>query len=49
MRQRGSLVVWFTDEAVAAWRATPRTTQGGQQHRSSLAILTALALRAVFR
>ena len=28
--QRGSLTVWFTDEAIAAWRAAPRTTRGGQ-------------------
>src|SRR3978361_682043 len=49
LRQRGSLTVWFTDEAVAAWRAKPRTTRGGQPHYSALAILTALTLRAVFR
>src|SRR5690349_1800434 len=49
LRQRGSLTVWFTDEAVAAWRAEPRTTRGGQPWYSSLAILTALTLRAVFR
>jgi hypothetical protein len=49
LRQRGSLTVWFTDEAVAAWRAEPRTTRGGQPHYSALAILTALTLRAVFR
>src|SRR3954451_24559938 len=49
LRQRGSLTVWFTDEAVAAWRAEPRTTRGGQSWYSSLAILTALTLRAVFR
>ena len=30
LRQRGSLAVWFTDEAVKAWRAEPRTTPGGQ-------------------
>jgi alpha-D-ribose 1-methylphosphonate 5-triphosphate diphosphatase PhnM len=29
LRQRGSLTVWFTDEAVAAWAAEPRTTRGG--------------------
>jgi len=29
LRQRGSLTVWFTDEAVEAWRAAPRTTPGG--------------------
>jgi hypothetical protein len=49
LRQRGSLTVWFTDAAVAAWRAAPRTTPGGQPHYSALAILTALTLRAVFR
>src|SRR5829696_8535584 len=49
LRQRGSLTVWFTDEAVAAWRTEPRTTRGGQPHYSALAILTALTLRAVFR
>ena len=49
LRQRGSLTVWFTEEAVAAWRAEPRTTPGGQPHYSALAITTALTLRAVFR
>src|SRR5215211_6746302 len=49
LRQRGSLTVWFTDEAIAAWTAEPRTTRGGQPWYSELAILTALTLRAVFR
>ena len=49
LRQRGSLTVWFTDEAVAAWHAEPRTTPGGQPHYSSLAITTARTLKAVFR
>jgi len=49
LRQRGSLTVWFTDEAIRAWRAEPRTTRGGQPWYSELAILTALTLRAVFR
>jgi transposase len=48
LRQRGSLTVWFTDEAVAAWTAAPRTSRGGQPFYSPLAILTALTLRAVF-
>src|ERR671916_1477127 len=43
--QRG----WFTDEAIAAWAAEPRTTRGGQPRYSTLAIVTALTLRAVFR
>ena len=49
LRQRGSLTVWCTDEAIAAWRAEPRTTRGGQPWTSPLAILTALTLRTVFR
>jgi hypothetical protein len=49
LRQRGSLTVWFTEEAIAAWAAEPRTTRGGQPWYSPLAILTALTLRAVFR
>ncbi len=48
LRQRGSLTVWFTEEAIAAWQATPRTTRGGQRHYSPLAILTGLTLRTVF-
>ena len=42
LRQRGSLTVWFTDAAIAAWKAVPRTTPGGQPHYSDLAITTAL-------
>jgi Transposase DDE domain len=49
LRARGSLTVWFTPEAIAAWRAEPRTTRGGQPSYSDLAITTALTLRAVFR
>jgi Transposase DDE domain len=49
LRQRGSLTVWFTEAAIAAWHAEPRTTPGGQPCYSDLAIVTALTLRAVFR
>src|SRR3954452_17381126 len=49
LRQRGSLTVWFTEEAIAAGAAEPRTTRGGHAWYSPLAILTALTLRAVFR
>jgi hypothetical protein len=48
LKRRGSLTVWFTDEAIAAWRAEPRTTPGGQPHYSAMAIMTALTLRTVF-
>jgi hypothetical protein len=49
LRQRGSLTVCFSEEAIAAWAAEPRSTRGGQPWYSPLAILTALTLRAVFR
>ena len=49
LRARGSLTVWFTPEAIEAWRAEPRTGRGGQPSYSALAIATALTLRAVFR
>jgi Transposase DDE domain len=49
LRARGSLTVWFTAEAIEAWRAAPRTSRGGQPFYSDLAITTALTLRAVFR
>src|SRR5580698_1497061 len=48
LKRRGSLTVWFTDEAIHAWRAEPRTTPGGQSHYSALAITTALTMRMVF-
>src|SRR5438046_1459370 len=49
LRQRGSLTVWFTEAAIAAWKAEPRCTRGGQARYSAWAITTALTLRAVFR
>ncbi|OYD83888.1 IS5 family transposase [Azospirillum brasilense] len=49
LRARGSLTVWFSDEAVERWRAETRSTPGGQRTYSDLAILTALTLRAVYR
>jgi hypothetical protein len=48
LKRRGSLTVWFTEEAVQSWRAEPRTTPGGQPHYSNLAITTALTMRMVF-
>lgn len=48
LRQGGSLTVWFTAEAIAAWRAEPRNTRG-QAHNSALVIRTALTLRVVSR
>ena len=49
LRARGSLTVWFTAEAIEAWKAEPRTGRGGQPRYSSLAITTVLTVRVVFR
>ena len=46
--RRGSLTVWVTDEAVAAWHApSAGGKRGGQRVYSDLAIETGLALRLV--
>ncbi|PWC48214.1 hypothetical protein TSA6c_17500 [Azospirillum sp. TSA6c] len=38
--QRGTLTVWVSEEAIAGWKAAPRTTPGGQPNYSDLAITT---------
>ena len=43
------MTVWFSDEVIEAWKASPRTGRGGQPEYSDLAILTALTFKAVFR
>lgn len=45
--QRGSLTIWVTDEAIAAWHAPATGKRGGQPLYSDLAIETGLALRLV--
>jgi len=49
LRRRGSLTVWFTEEAIAAWPAAPRPGRGGRPLDPAPAVATALTLRAVFR
>src|SRR3954462_11716375 len=49
LRRRGSVTVWFSDEAIEAWKASPRTGRGGRPEYSDLAILTALTIRAASR
>ena len=46
--RRGSLTVWITEEAVAAWHAPATGERGGQPVYSAVAIETGLALRLVF-
>lgn len=48
LRQRGSLTLWMTPEALSSWPAPKRTTRGGQPRYSDLAIETALTLGRVF-
>ena len=47
--RRGSLTVWVTDEAIAAWHAPATGKRGGQLTYSDLAIETGLALRLTLR
>lgn len=49
LRQRGSVTVWFSAEAIERWRAEARTPPGGQRQYSDLAITTTLTLRTLFR
>src|ERR1700726_714313 len=46
--RRGSLAVWITEEAVAAWHAPATGERGGRPVYSAIAIETGLALRLVF-
>jgi hypothetical protein len=46
--RRGSLTVWFSEEAVAAWHAPATGERGGQPIYSAIAIETGLVLRLVF-
>jgi len=46
--RRGSLTVWFTEAAVAAWYAPATGERGGQPVYSAIAIETGLARRLVF-
>jgi hypothetical protein len=46
--RRGSVTVWFTEEAVAAWHAPATGKRGGQPVYSAIAIETGHALRLVF-
>jgi hypothetical protein len=46
--RRGSLTVWMTEEAIAAWQAPATGKRGGQPIYSAIAMETSLALRLVF-
>src|SRR3954468_11946399 len=46
--RRGSLTLWITEEALAAWHAPATGKRGGQPVYADVAIETGLALRLVF-
>ena len=48
LRQRGDITIWFTEEALAAWRPPKTGARGRPQEYSDLAIETALFIRQVF-
>jgi Transposase DDE domain len=47
-QERGSLTVWITPEAVAAWQASPTGKRGGSPFYSNLAMETGHLLRLAF-
>jgi len=48
LRQRGAITIWFTEEALAAWRPAKTGARGRPQEYFDLAIETALFIRQVF-
>ena len=48
LRQRGDLTLWFSEEAISAWRAPTGEKPGGQPVYSDLAIEAALTVRLVY-
>ena len=48
LRRRGDLTVWISEDALGLWSAPRRTTRGGQQRYSDLAIELCLTLSVVF-
>ena len=48
LQERGSLTVWVTPEAIAAWQAPPTGQRGRSPFDSNLAIETGHLLRLAF-
>jgi len=48
LRKRGDLTLWFSEEAIAAWRAPTSEKPGGQLVYSDLAIEAGLTMRLVY-
>jgi hypothetical protein len=48
LRRRGNLTIWFSDDAIKAWRAPASGQPGGQRIYANIAIEAALTIRMVF-
>jgi DDE family transposase len=48
LRKRGDLTLWFSEEAIAAWRAPTGEKPGGQLVYSNLAVEAGLTVRLVY-
>ena len=48
LRKRGDLTLWFSEEAIAAWRAPTSEKPGGQPVYSDLAIEAGLTVRLAY-
>ena len=48
LRKRGELTLWFSEDAIEAWRQSPSSVPGGQRTYSDIAIETALTVRVVY-
>jgi hypothetical protein len=46
LRRRGSLTLWFPDDAIAAWRGEPRTKPRGEKWNSRDALKVSTARRS---
>jgi len=46
--ERGSITLWFSPDAIAAWKPMPTGRRGGPRKFSDIAIESALTLRLVF-
>ncbi|MBF0300819.1 MAG: transposase [Oligoflexia bacterium] len=50
LKNRGSLTIWFSDDAVSAWSPLAISKKkGGQQLYSDMAIETSLTVRLVYK
>jgi Transposase DDE domain len=48
LRRRGDITIWFTEDAIAAWRPAKTGARGRPQEYSDVAIETAIFIRQVF-